>query len=490
MKTDRTYKPKYQLWLAVVILSLMLSACSPENRAQQSPLLGFFERKSGLIAFVGLDGNIYTMNQNAGSMQQVTSNALLPTETEREAIFYQYPVWSPDSQQLAFIGFDGSLDDPTTGLSTIFTYDMENDEAIPQGLYETNSEFPNFISWSPAGDQLAFLSNTHSLTTRTLQLLSTQGGDPQLLDAGVPYRMDWAPDGNGLVVHVGGFDENQSLQRVSFLQTQDDEVYEQMLPVFPGVFNVPDWSPNGEYVAISSVLEDSANQTALILSGPNGQRMDTLKIYQGRVRVAFSPDSTKIAILNQTVNPTNGEYAGLLTVIDLESEEREEILLPEPNVIAFFWSPDSQKLAYFMYDVVTMDVLDAPLPPIVGPEDLAGPLPPEEPAPEEGEQPETAPEQPIQDALGLVRMNIFDLPAQDRYQVVFSFYPTQDYSNMLLNFDQYQRVATIWSPDSQNLVLAGQPTVEGAPVIMVAAASGRLEPRFLIDGVMAFWSWE
>jgi hypothetical protein len=25
---------------------------------------------------------------------------------------------------------------------------------------------------------------------------------------------------------------------------------------------------------------------------------------------------------------------------------------------------------------------------------------------------------------------------------------------------------------------------------MVAAASGRLEPRYLVDGVMAFWSWE
>ena len=60
---------------------------------------------------------------------------------------------------------------------------------------------------------------------------------------------------------------------------------------------------------------------------------------------------------------------------------------------------------------------------------------------------------------------------------------------MLPYFDQYHQSATIWSPDNNNLVLSfmGQ---SGAPGIAVVAASGKLEPRMLAQGYLAFWSWE
>jgi Tol biopolymer transport system component len=150
-------------------------------------------------------------------------------------------------------------------------------------------------------------------------------------------------------------------------------------------------------------------------------------------------------------------------------------------VIAFFWSPDSQKLAYFMYDVVSADVLNAPSQPDAQADGAEV---------ESAEDEEQAPVDALPDApIGLVRMNVFDLEESNSYPVVFSFYPTADFARMLLNFDQYNRSATIWSPDSNNIVLSGTPTVDGNPVILVVASSGTLEPRFLLDGLLAFWSW-
>ena len=53
-----------------IITLLLLGACSAEGLdIPSSPLLATFERKSGLIAYIGLDGNIYTINQGASKQQ-------------------------------------------------------------------------------------------------------------------------------------------------------------------------------------------------------------------------------------------------------------------------------------------------------------------------------------------------------------------------------------------------------------------------------------
>jgi hypothetical protein len=234
-------------------------------------------------------------------------------------------------------------------------------------------------------------------------------------------------------------------------------------------------------MVLSTGIEDSEGQAALIMSDAEGNRIRNLKFYEGQAKVAISPDSSKIAFLQQQFLPDTGQYTGILSIFDANSEETREIFVPEGNVIAFFWSPDSQKLAYFMYDIVPGDVLNAPSQPDSQPEgdETQGTVG------EAQEQTEALPNAPI----GLVRMNVFDLEEEISYPVVFSFYPTAEFASMLLNFDQYNRSTTIWSPDSNNIVLSGTPTIEGDPVILVVASSGTLEPRFLLDGVLAFWSW-
>src|SRR5688500_16997286 len=92
------------------ILPLALAACSaiPQNvDVPQSPLLRVLERKSGLIAYVGSDGNIYVSDQGGGSPSQLTNDAHFTEGPTGGFLFYQFPTWAADGNKLAFASLAG-----------------------------------------------------------------------------------------------------------------------------------------------------------------------------------------------------------------------------------------------------------------------------------------------------------------------------------------------------------------------------------------------
>ena len=149
---------------------------------------------------------------------------------------------------------------------------------------------------------------------------------------------------------------------------------------------------------------------------------------------------------------------GSLTVVALERLD-QPIFLAETTAMAFFWSPDSGKIAYFE------PVRAAP----------------NEVSPEEGGASEQEP--PL-----LQRVRVFDIETQDVNDVT-TFLPTEEFVSRLPFFDQYHHSVTIWSPDSNSLVLSGM-SGDGQPGIWVVAASGNLTPRFLTEGLIGYWSWK
>jgi len=66
---------------------------------------------------------------------------------------------------------------------------------------------------------------------------------------------------------------------------------------------------------------------------------------------------------------------------------------------------------------------------------------------------------------------------------------SEDFLNIMPFFDQYQRSATIWSPDNNNLVISAldQDGEQGIYAIEIAENS---EARLLASGSLAFWSWK
>src|SRR5690349_12664133 len=91
-----------------LLLAIFLSACLPAGvQVPQSPLLSILERKAGLIAYIGNDGNVYVTDQGASKTTQLTKDATPPDQKSTSSILaYQNPTWSLDGSQLAYIKFE------------------------------------------------------------------------------------------------------------------------------------------------------------------------------------------------------------------------------------------------------------------------------------------------------------------------------------------------------------------------------------------------
>jgi len=419
-------------------LALALSAC---GQLPQDPLLRNLERKSGLIVYVGTEGNIHTVDQGGGNQTDITTDAGNAGDLLH---FYQFPTWSPDGHKIAFAKI--STQNQRFESARVFTA-----EPAGQGLveaYRSDEKYPVYLYWSPDSRRLTFIESTGA-GNLTLQMVEAQGGDATTLDAGAPYYWSWSPDSRRVVVHVGA----TARGRLSLLNLGDG-VSEEGLSLQPAAFQAPSFSPDGQTLLLAA--ETDAGDSALMLTDATGSVQSVLKLLDGPAAFGWSPDGRRVAYI---ASPRPNQLTlGPLTVLD-PREPLKAKTTEDEGVWGFFWSPDSKKIAYFI--------------PVVF-----------QPTPEPGQT--TAP-----DSLFLLQLYMLDA-ATGQSNEVATFAPTEDFQSVMQYFDQYQHSATIWSPDSKNLVISGYP-LGGQPQTLgawVVAASGNLEPRFLTEARVAFWSWK
>ena len=126
-------------------------------------------------------------------------------------------------------------------------------------------------------------------------------------------------------------------------------------------------------------------------------------------------------------------------------------------VIAFFWSPDSRKIAYFVPEIsIPSGQREVSL--------------------------------QVQEAQFTLELHVLDVQTGDSQRLI-EFTPTEDFVRIMQFFDQYQRSATVWSPDSNNLVISAIEQ-DGEHVIYALEISENSEARRLASGRLAFWSWK
>jgi Tol biopolymer transport system component len=443
------------LFAGVVMLSLLATACLPEGvRVPQSELSAMLEPKSGLIAFLGVDGNVYTIDQGGGNETQITSDA---RSDESGYHIYGLPTWSPDGQSLAFVAYDGQPEQNPDRVS-LLTAQRDGTEVVEA---HSGTDFVVYWSWAPDSARLGFISETSggSLAFRTV---GTDGSAAEVVDAGNPYYWAWAPNTNAILAHAGGASPAADA-RLSLLQL-DGGVIEQVLDVPPAEFKAPAFSPDGSQVLIAGTTESGAS--ALMVTDVLGGDQRVITEYDGSIAFAWSPNGQRIAYL-VSADALLGT-PGHLVIADA-SGKRDPVELPDVDVFAFFWAPDSKSLAYFSEAVI------------------------EEEAPAEGDEAEATPtadpsSSTAQDGPFVMSLDVMNANNGDTRNVA-TYVPSERFLQVLPYFDQYHHALTIWSPDSKNLVVSAY-SGDGQPGIWVVAASGRLDPRFVAPGWMGFWSWE
>lgn len=420
--------------------ALLLAACSrDEVTIGQSPLLRFVEPKSGRIAVMGTDGNIYTMDQAGGALVAVTEDAVTRDATQGLVRYYQFPAWAPDDSRLAFVGYQGN--DQFAATTSVFTTAPDGSnivQAFSSGQYQ-----PRNLYWSPDGEWLTFLTSTSGSTASALQMVPAAGGEATRLDAGNPFYWSWAPDGRTIAVHAGGAGMAYR-SRLAFLNV-DGVIYEEGMALRPAVFQAPAWSPDGTRLLVAAQAGDQAE---LVVTNRDGSLYRVLARASAAFAFAWSPNGRQVAYVTRARGET-GLLADL-AVIDLEARGAEpELLTEESFVLGFFWSPDSRKIAYFVPGTY------------VNPDD---------------EEQQTI----------FLTLHVNNLRRQTTREIQ-SFIPTSQFLAVVQQFDQFYLATRVWSPDSRNILFAAQS--QQGPGIMVAKAAGNIAPRRVTDGLIGFWSW-
>ena len=170
---------------------------------------------------------------------------------------YSWPVWSPDGTRLAFTSISRFDTETFTGAIALHVYDVATgDETDLTGSQLPHAAIP---TWSPDGNQIAFVSN--SVERRSGGGIDLRDGDVYVVPAaGGPVRnvtnnrineewwVQWSPAGNRLLIFTAPGDwAAPALSRLYILGLDTDELTE--VPIDEWQTSLPFWSPDGTKIA-------------------------------------------------------------------------------------------------------------------------------------------------------------------------------------------------------------------------------------------------
>ena len=405
---------------------------SPEQTAEPA------EPAVDLIAYVSLDSHVHTIRPDGFDSRQVS-----PPEG-----IYTWPTWAPNAERMVF---SGVVQEEANGFRiSLLAYDVASD--LSHEIYVDEPGIAGFLAagvvhyplWAPDSNRLAFVAVTSSGLTLFLDDLGqSPEADPVLGDG--PLWMSWSADARYLLVHRRGD---------HFLINTQNGIQAKLIDVFALDYRVPAWNPNQTAVTVAE--ETGLNEYTVYEAKVAGDGIDVLEpITSTTAGPAFlwSPNGEYLAVAENSYslflqNSPLFVYQNLTLVP--QDKTRANLKINE-NILAYFWSPDSTKLAYVS----------------------------------------------ITETQTAMRWAILDVVSGEHWQLV-EFVPTLDQLTVFQFFDQYAYSHSLWSPSSDALVFAG--TVSGTavsassgavaqgPHIIVIQAHVAGSPLRIADGRLAFWS--
>jgi len=263
------------------------------------------------------------------------------------------------------------------------------------------------------------------------------------LITGAPIYFNWAADGSTLLLHQG--------DDIKLAEAPFDAPVRSLLTA-PTFFRVPALSPNGSRFAYirDDGREAGSGSSLVVAPTDNPENGVTLLEVEDNAALAWSPDGTELAVIDQ-LNQESTVYQRMRVVPASGGEVRT---ITEGKILAFFWSPTGEKIAW-----VGVNFGEGEFVCMISPV-LAG--------------------------------------AGEPDRTLLRFQPSTDVFTMFSFFDQFAYSSSPWSPDGTRLVFAGtRETSSGQQNgqtphgnrIFVLDAAGVKPPLDIAGGSLAFWSW-
>ena len=394
------------------------------------------------IAYVGGDGNVYTVQPNGDDRAQHTGvGGNLDSGPGNQLAFW--PTWSPDGRSLAYSvarraveGTGLSIALMTVELSTGEKQELYSNPRVPVPIIADGT--PHYMSWSPDSNRLAFLAmEAEGMALRVGSLDAP--GETQRLALGAPLYHAWSADSSRLLLHAGG--------QLSLVRSPAFQDFLALSNEGSLAFRAPAWSPDG--LRVLSVSEGPSGRNTLVSSDPEGDRAQALAPVGGQVAFLWSPTGEHIAFADA---PTPGQP--FFTRLNVTTPGGDEAAALEGEaILAFFWSPDGQRIAYVALS---------------------------------------------QERRPSMSWRVVDI-ADGEPRTLVEFVPGELFKVLLAYFDQYAYSHSLWSPDSTRILFVGS-VPEGAKGSAGADAAEEEtiytlnvvgEPVLVpvAQGPIAAWSW-
>ncbi|MCY4485007.1 MAG: hypothetical protein OXC12_19205 [Spirochaetaceae bacterium] len=438
---------RFRIPALVLAAASLLAACG-EQRAQlpSNPLLPYLQRKVGRIGFIGLDGNIRSVDQTGARNTPLTEDAGA-NRAARTAVAYSQPTWSPDGSSLAFAR---TVITSRRSLTSSIWVAAEGGEQ-PREVYRSDLLRPIYLYWSPDSAKLTMLSQPGGSAELELGVIDVAANRYRQLDQGQPYYWSWLPDNSALITHVGGDIRFNDAARLSLVPL-DPAGVKSDFNIPPAGFQAPAVSADGRYLAYVTAGRGGSALELRELQGP-GQRL--LADIPGFAYFAFAPGGSRIAVMTSARPGPSAD--GKLTIFDIG--EGAELVLPHDDVIAFFWAPNGRRIAYLVPARAEDEEAGLQIDPLFAREQ--GPF--------------------------YAELRVVNVRRGNSWRVTQFPLSPRFVREQLPYFDQYLRSTSVWSPDSRSLAYPAL-TTDGTPGIFVSPANGSLRPRLIAAGDFAHWS--
>lgn len=433
--------------VSLLVLVILSSCATVDDASRPVPAFDQGLPATQEIVYLSPAGDIRTVDRDGRRDEALVR---LSSLGEVAAARFSMATWSPDASQLAFVATLRREGEGRNVESTLYVANPK--EGTISSVHDAGAFPPFYLYWSPDSRRISFLTTDEETSALTLQIVGDTGENYRVLGMGRPYYWDWSPAGDTIFAHVGGRNpQGEAGSSLRLLSLDNGEVSTETLELVTIEFQAPQYSPDGEYIA--AAVEDFTGRRMLMLLDPQGEPIRSLATLRGQVAFAWSPDGRSIAYIDGIPAPYGG-IAGRLQVEQIGATAQTiswrpfEQSLDASAVGAFFWSPDGEKIAFF------------------------------EPVVARGRN---------RRAQLIFRMKVYFVE-EGRTVTIGPFLPTPAFSDQIVPyFDQFGRSVTIWSPDSEYVVINAM-TSDERPGIYVVPANGEPAPRLVAEGSFPFWA--